>query len=75
MRIYNLENSAAAHLVEYENTQATRNDKYNKRAAADLRDKIIMVGQMGAAVHTAVAAVAGVQVSLERLGFCQLHHI
>lgn len=34
-----------------------------------------MVGQMGAAVHTAVATVAGVQVSLERLGLCQLHHV
>lgn len=40
-----------------------------------LGDKIVMVGQMGAAVHTAVTAVAGVQVGLERLGLCQLHHI
>lgn len=40
-----------------------------------LGDEIVMVGQMGAAVHTAVATVAGVQVSLERLGFCQLHHV
>lgn len=34
-----------------------------------LGDKIVMVGQVGAAVHTAVAAVARVQVSLECLGF------
>lgn len=34
-----------------------------------LGDKIVMVGQVGTAVHTAVAAVAGVQVSLECLGF------
>ncbi len=40
-----------------------------------LGDKIVMVGQMGAAVHTAVATVAGVQVSLEGLGLCQLHHV
>lgn len=33
-----------------------------------------MVGQVGAAVHAAVAAVARVQVGLERLGFRQLHH-
>lgn len=40
-----------------------------------LGDKIVMVGQMGAAVHTAVATVAGVQVCLECLGLCQLHHV
>jgi len=40
-----------------------------------LGDKIVMVGQMGAAMHTAVTTVAGVQVSLECLGFCQLHHV
>lgn len=40
-----------------------------------LGDEIVMVGQMGAAVHTAVATVAGVQVSLERLGLRQLHHV
>lgn len=40
-----------------------------------LGDKIVMVGQMGAAVHTAVATVARVQVSLERFGLCQLHHV
>ena len=41
----------------------------------DLGDEIVMVGQMGAAVHTAVATVAGVQVRLERLGLCELHHV
>lgn len=40
-----------------------------------LGDKIVMIGQMGATVHTAVTAVAGVQIRLERLGFCQLHHV
>lgn len=40
-----------------------------------LGDKIVMVGQVGAAVHAAVATVAGVQVSLESLGLCQLHHV
>lgn len=39
-----------------------------------LRDELVMVGQVGAAVHAAVAAVARVQVGLERLGFGQLHH-
>lgn len=39
-----------------------------------LRDELVMVGQVGAAVHAAVAAVARVQVGLERLGFRQLHH-
>lgn len=39
-----------------------------------LRNELVMVGQVGAAVHTAVAAVARVQVGLERLGLCQLHH-
>lgn len=34
-----------------------------------------MVGQVGAAVHTAVATVARVQVGLERLGLCQFHHV
>lgn len=33
-----------------------------------------MVGQVGATVHTAVATVARVQVGLECLGLCQLHH-
>lgn len=45
------------------------------RQHTDLGDKIVMVGQMGAAVHTAVATVARVQVSLERFGLCQLHHV
>lgn len=40
-----------------------------------LGDKIVMVGQMSAAVHTAVTTVAGVQVSLECFGLCQLHHV
>lgn len=40
-----------------------------------LGDEVVMVGQMGAAVHTAVATVARVQVRLERLGLCQLHHV
>lgn len=39
-----------------------------------LRNELVMVGQVGAAVHTAVAAMARVQVGLERLGLCQLHH-
>lgn len=48
----------------------------NKRwQRTDLGDKIVMVGQMGAAVHTAVTAVAGVQVGLECLGLCQLYHV
>lgn len=40
-----------------------------------LGDKFVMVGQMGATMHTAVAAMAGVQVSLEGLRLCQLHHV
>lgn len=40
-----------------------------------LGDEIVMVGQVGAAVHAAVPTVAGVQVGLERLGLCQLHHV
>lgn len=40
-----------------------------------LGDEIVMIGQMGPTVHTAVTTVAGVQISLERLGFCQLHHV
>lgn len=39
-----------------------------------LRNELVMVGQVGAAVHTAVAAMARVQVGLECLGLCQLHH-
>lgn len=49
-------------------------NKKDKRHT-DLGDKIVMIGQMGATVHTAVTAVAGVQIRLERLGFCQLHHV
>lgn len=45
------------------------------RQHTDLGDKIVMIGQMGATVHTTVTAVAGVQIGLERLGFCQLHHV
>lgn len=33
-----------------------------------------MVGQVSAAVHAAVATVAGVQVGLECFGLSQLHH-
>lgn len=40
-----------------------------------LGDQIVMVGQVGAAVHATVTAVAGVQVGLERLRFGQLHHV
>lgn len=39
-----------------------------------LGDQIIVVGQVSTAVNAAVAAVAGVQVGLERLGLRQLHH-
>lgn len=49
-------------------------NKKDKRHT-DLGDKIVMIGQMGATVHTAVTAVAGVQIRLECLGFCQLHHV
>lgn len=35
-----------------------------------LGDEIVVVCQMGAAVHTAVTAVAGIQVSLKSLGLC-----
>lgn len=44
------------------------------KLGAYLRNELVMVGQVGAAVHTAVAAMARVQVGLERLGLCQLHH-
>lgn len=40
-----------------------------------LGDQIVMVGQVGAAVHAAVTTMAGVQVGLERLRFSQLHHV
>lgn len=39
-----------------------------------LGDEVIMVSQVCTAVDTAVAAVAGVQVRLERFGFSQFHH-
>ena len=43
--------------------------------ATDLGDEVVMVGQVCAAVDTAVATVAGVQVGLEGLGLGQLHHV
>lgn len=53
------------------------NNNHHHKAGqqANLGDKIVMVGQMGAAVHAAVPTVAGVQVGLECLGLCQLHHV
>lgn len=40
-----------------------------------LGDQLIVVGQVGSAVDTAVGSVTVWQISLERFGFCHLHHL
>lgn len=40
-----------------------------------LGDELIVIGQVGSAVDTAIRPVTGWQISLERLGFCHLHHL
>lgn len=40
-----------------------------------LRDQLIMIGQVGSAVDTAVRSVTVWQISLESFGFCHLHHL
>lgn len=49
-----------------------KNDGTKKKALRHiyLGDEIVVVCQMGAAVHAAVTAVAGIQVSLESLSLC-----
>lgn len=40
-----------------------------------LGDQLIMIGQVGSAMDTAVCSVAVWQISLESFGFCHLHHL
>jgi len=40
-----------------------------------LGDQLIVIGQVGSAVDTAVCSVTVWQISLESFGFCHLHHL